>query len=62
MYKHTLLIDNGFGSRQCLLSWIHMDFGLPSEGHSINPLHTGFHQYLLSGMLPESFTLLPHWF
>ena len=31
MYKHTLLIGNGFGSRRRLLS---IDFGPPSEVHS----------------------------
>ena len=51
MYKHTLLIDNGFGSRQCLLSGFKFRtaLGRPFD----HPLHTGFHQYLLSGMLPD---------
>ena len=51
MYKHTLLIGNGFGSRQCLLSGYKFRTAL---GRPFNhPLHTGFHPYLLSGMLPD---------
>ena len=45
MYKHTLLIDNGFGSRQCLLSgFIISDclFGRPFD----HPLrYEASHQY-----------------
>ena len=49
MYKHTLLIGNGFGSRQCLLSRYEFRTAL---GRPFNhPLHTGFHHYLLSGMI-----------
>ena len=49
MYKHTLLIDNGFGSRQRLLFRLKFRAAL---GRPFNNLsHTGFHQCLLSGMI-----------
>ena len=49
MYKHTLLIDNGFGSRQRLLFRLKFRAAL---GRPFNNLfHTGLHQHLLSGMI-----------
>ena len=44
MYYHTRLIDNGFGSRQAILSY---GFRLPSKGHSIiNSIRQSHHQPL----------------
>lgn len=53
MYKHTLLIYNGFGSRQRLLSVL-KGFRAALERPFNHLLHTGFHHAPLSGMLPES--------
>ena len=47
MYKHTLLIGNGFGSRQRLLS-LRVRAALESPFN--NQLHTESHQSPLSGM------------
>ena len=55
MYKHTLLIGNGFGSLSAYS--LHRDFGLPSEGHSTTQPHTDFHQRLLSGMMHKCLLL-----
>lgn len=55
MYKHTLLIGNGFGSRQCLLSTQRFRTALGRPFN--NQPHTDFHQRLLSGMMHKCLLL-----
>ena len=50
MYKHTLLIYNGFGSRRCLLSRL-LRFRTALERPFNNQFHTASHQLPLSGMI-----------
>ena len=54
-YCHTLLIDNGFGSRQRLLCRLH--FRLPSKVHSAILFIQQSHHLLLSEMLMKSLLL-----
>ena len=49
MYKHTLLIDNGFGSRQTIIFCI-QNFRLPSKVHSLINFIQQSHHLLLSWM------------
>jgi len=50
MYKHTLLIYNGFGSRRCLLSRLSR-FRTALERPFNNQFHTASHQLPFSGMI-----------